>query len=166
MGGWQPPKPPDIGLMASFAWNLESPKGAVVALPILPSFDRRELGAIFVGGALGAFARVGLTNLFPSGPASWPWAIFAINVSGAFLLGYLVTRLQDRLPLSTYRRPLVGTGFCGAFTTFSTMQLELLKMVDHHHELLGVGYAFGSLTAGYLAIFGATAIARRVRLRP
>ena len=45
------------------------------------------------------------------------------------MLGYLVTRLQERLPLSTYRRPLLGTGFCGAFATFSTMEVELLKMV-------------------------------------
>ena len=56
--------------------------------------------------------------------------MFAINVGGAFILGYPVTRLQERLPLSTYRRPLLGTGFCGAYTTFSTMQVEMLKMLD------------------------------------
>jgi CrcB protein len=131
----------------------------------LPSLDRRELAAIFLGGMVGAFARVGITQLFPSGPGSWPWAVFAINISGAFILGYLVTRLQERLPLSTYRRPLVGTGFCGAFTTFSTMQLEMLKMLDHHHDGLAFGYALGSLAAGYLAVFGATVISRRIRLR-
>jgi CrcB protein len=129
------------------------------------SLDRRELAAIFAGGAIGAAARVGITELFPAKDGSWPWAVFAINVSGAFVLGYLVTRLQERLPLSTYRRPLAGTGFCGAYTTFSTMQLELLKMLDHHRELLAAGYAFGSLAAGYLAIFGSTVITRRIRLR-
>jgi CrcB protein len=132
---------------------------------VLPNFDRRELAAIFSGGAIGAVARVGITQLFPSKDGSWPWAVFTINVSGAFLLGYLVTRLQERLPLSTYRRPLVGTGFCGAFTTFSTMQLELLKMLDHHRAVLAFGYAFGSLAAGYLAIFSATVLTRRIRLR-
>lgn len=131
----------------------------------LPRLDVRELTSIFVGGAAGAALRVELTNQYPSTATSWPWAVFAINVSGALLLGYLVTRLQDRLPLSTYRRPLVGTGFCGAYTTFSTMQLELLKMLDHRHYGLAAGYAFGSVTAGYLAIFGATVLTRRIRLR-
>lgn len=131
----------------------------------MPHFDRRELAAIFIGGAAGALLRVELARLFPGADAHWPWAIFAINIGGAFVLGYLVTRLQERLPLSTYRRPLVGTGFCGAFTTFSTMQLELLKMIDHARYGLALGYALGSLAAGYFAIFVSTAVVRRVRLR-
>jgi CrcB protein len=107
--------------------------------------------------------RVAVTQLFPAGPTSWPWAVFAINVTGAFILGYFVTRLQERLPLSTYRRPFAGTGFCGAYTTFSTLQLQLLKMLDHHRYGLAAGYAAASLAAGYLAIYTATALVRRVR---
>lgn len=129
----------------------------------LPSLDRRELGAIFLGGAAGALLRVKLSNAYPSAATGWPWTVFAINVSGAFVLGYLVTRLQERLPLSTYRRPLAGTGFCGAFTTFSTMQLELLEMLQHHRYGLAAGYTAGSVAAGYLAVYAATAIVRRVR---
>jgi CrcB protein len=131
----------------------------------MPALDRQELLAIFVGGMAGAALRVELTNAFPTKATNWPWTVFAINVSGAFVLGYMVTRLQDRLPITTYRRPLVGTGFCGAFTTFSTMQLELLKMIDHHVYALAVAYALGSLAAGYLAIFVATSAVRRVRIR-
>ncbi len=128
------------------------------------SLDRRELAAIFVGGAIGALARVALTQAFPTHPGEWPWVTFAINVSGSFALGYMVTRLQERLPLSTYRRPLSGTGFCGAFTTFSTMQVELLQMIERHRYGLAGGYAAASLAAGYLAVYAATAIVRRVRL--
>jgi CrcB protein len=126
--------------------------------------DWRELAAIFAGGALGALARVGLTIAFPDAPAAFPWAVFAVNVSGSFLLGYLVTRLQERLPLSTYRRPLAGTGFCGAYTTFSTMQVELLKMLDHHRYGLAAGYAAASILAGYLAVWAGTVLVRRVRV--
>jgi fluoride exporter len=126
--------------------------------------DWRELAAIFAGGALGALARVGLTLAFPDAGAGWPWAVFAINVSGSFLLGYLVTRLQERLPQSTYRRPLAGTGFCGAYTTFSTMQAELLRMLDHQRYALAAGYAAASILAGYLAIWTGTILVRRVRV--
>jgi CrcB protein len=126
--------------------------------------DVRELAAIFAGGAIGAVARVRLAQAYPAADGRWPWIVFAINVSGAFVLGYFVTRLQERLPLSTYRRPFVGTGFCGAYTTFSTMQLELLKMIDRHRYGLAAAYAGASVAAGVLAVLIATALVRRVRL--
>jgi fluoride exporter len=136
----------------------------VQRLPGLPDVDRRELAAIFAGGAVGALARTEVSELFPSSPTCWPWAVFAINISGAFILGYFVTQLQERLPLSTYRRPFIGTGFCGAFTTFSTMQLELLNMVRHHDYGLAAGYGGASIVLGYLALFTATAMVRRIRM--
>jgi len=129
----------------------------------MPRPDRRELVAIFVGGALGALLRAGLGELDPDPAPAWPWTTFAINVAGAFLLGYLVTRLQERLPLTSYVRPFVGTGFCGALTTFSTMQLELLRMIDAHRYALAAGYASASIVAGFAAIVLATALVRRVR---
>ncbi len=126
--------------------------------------DRRELGAIFVGGALGALARVWLGRTFSGGAPHWPWVTFAINVSGSFALGYFATRLQERLPLSTYRRPLLATGLCGAYTTFSTMQVEIVKIVDDHRYVLAGSYALASVTAGYLAVWTATALVRRTRV--
>lgn len=128
----------------------------------LRGIDGRELAAIFVGGALGAVIRIELARLTSSGGPDWPWSTFAANLSGAFALGYFVTRLQERLPLSTYRRPLVGTGFCGALTTFSAMQLELLRMLDDHRFGLAAGYAGASIGAGYVCVHLATALVRRV----
>jgi CrcB protein len=129
----------------------------------MPSRDRRELAAICAGGVIGALARVGLLQVgLPVAPA-WPWATFAVNILGAFLLGYFTTRLQERLPLSAYRRPLLGTGFCGALTTFSTVQVELLKMLDVHRYGLAAGYATASVALGYASVQLATAFARRVR---
>jgi CrcB protein len=126
--------------------------------------DRRELAAIFAGGAVGALARAGLVQLVPGGAPGWPWITFALNVLGAFLLGYFVTRLQERLPLSAYRRPLLGTGFCGALTTFSTMELELVQILDAHRIALAAAYAAASLAAGYLAVALASGLVRRVRV--
>jgi CrcB protein len=130
----------------------------------MASFDRRELGAIFLGGAVGALLRVWLGEEFTGAVAGWPWVTFSINVTGSFALGYFATRLQERLPQSTYRRPLLGTGFCGAYTTFSTMQVEILKMIEHDRYGLAAGYAAASITAGYLAIWVATATVRRTRV--
>jgi CrcB protein len=128
------------------------------------NLDRRELSAIFLGGATGALLRVWLGEEFSGAATSWPWVTFAINISGSFALGYFATRLQERLPQSTYRRPLLGTGFCGAYTTFSTMQVEILTMLEHGRYGLAVTYAAASIAAGYLAIWVAIAMVRRVRV--
>jgi fluoride exporter len=128
-----------------------------------PGIDRPELLAIACGGALGALARVGLAQAFPTSAGGWPWATFAVNMAGALMIGYFVTRLQERLPVSTLRRPLLGTGLCGALTTFSTVQIELLRMVDQHRIGLAAGYLMASVIGGYLAVFVSSAAVRRVR---
>jgi CrcB protein len=112
--------------------------------------DRRELLAVFVGGYVGALARAGLVEALPRG------AILMANVVGTFALGYFVTRLQERLPLSVYRRPFLGTGFCGALTTFSTVQVELLDMRVGEAVL----YAAASVAAGLAAMAVATNLVR------
>jgi fluoride exporter len=128
-----------------------------------PGIDLRELLAIAGGGAIGALARIGLAQAFPTSAGHWPWATFAVNIAGALMLGYFVTRLQERLPVSTLRRPLLGTGLCGALTTFSTVQIELLKMADSHRYGLAVGYLLASVIGGYLAVFTTSVLVRRVR---
>jgi fluoride exporter len=130
----------------------------------LPRTDRREMAAIFAGGALGTLLRAALAEAFPHPPTAWPWPTFAVNIVAAFLLGYFVTRLQERLPLSSYRRPLLGTGLCGGLSTFSTMQVEILKMLDAHAWSLAAGYAAASVAAGYAAVHLATVMVRRVRV--
>jgi fluoride exporter len=113
--------------------------------------DARELAAVFCGGFAGAIARAEVAEALPAPAGGWPWATFLVNVAGAFLLGWAVTRLQERLPLSAYRRPLLGTGFCGALTTFSTFQIETLKLIDHGHVPLAVAYLAVSVAAGQAA---------------
>lgn len=127
--------------------------------------DPRLLGAIFAGGALGTLLRAFLADRLPHDLAAWPWPTFAVNVIGAFLLGYFATRLQERLPVSSYRHPLLGTGLCGGLTTFSTMQVELLHMIDAHRFALAGGYAAASVVAGFAAVYLASSLVRRVRVR-
>jgi CrcB protein len=131
---------------------------------IVPRLDRQELAAVFAGGFLGALARGALAQSLPAGDG-WPWATFAVNVAGAALLGYLITRLQERLPPSLYARSLIGTGFCGALTTFSTLMLELLRMLEAGRVGLAAGYLAASLACGLAAVFLSTKLVRRARLR-
>jgi fluoride exporter len=128
--------------------------------------DYRELAAVFVGGALGTLARAALQAVAVRDPEHWPWATFAVNIVGAFLVGYFTTRLLERLPLSSYRRPLLGTGLCGGLTTFSTMQVETLKMIEHGHWAMAAAYTGSSIVLGLLAVHLATGLVRRARVRP
>ncbi len=127
--------------------------------------DYRELAAVFVGGALGTLARAALSTVVMREPAGWPWATFIVNIVGAFLVGYFTTRLLERLPLSSYRRPLLGTGLCGGLTTFSTMQVETVTMIQHGQWATAAAYSTSSIVLGLLAVHLATALVRRVRVR-
>src|ERR1700737_4197559 len=99
-------------------------------------FDGRELAAVFAGGFVGTIARAEVADALPYSTGRWPGGRFTVNTVGAFMLGYFTPRLQEPLPLSSYRRPLLGTGFCGGLTTFSTMQVETVKMIEHGHWAL------------------------------
>jgi CrcB protein len=125
------------------------------------TLDRREVAAIFAGGFIGAIGRAQLAEALPHDSGHWPWATFIVNLAGAALLGYFTTRLQERLPLSAYRRPFLGTGICGGLTTFSTMEVELLTMIDDGHLGLAAAYASSSALAGFAVVAVATNLTRR-----
>lgn len=123
-------------------------------------FDLRLLGAIYIGGMIGALARVGLAEAAPHGPSAWPWATFVVNMAGALLLGYFVARLHDH-PEDSLAHPFLTTGICGTLTTFATLQLELFEMVDAGHLALAAGYIAVTLGAGYLLVRLGIALERR-----
>lgn len=101
---------------------------------------------VAVGGALGTLARVGTDLVLPATPGGWPVATLLVNVSGALLLGVVLTRLRDhRL------RALLGTGVLGAWTTFSTFAVEL-DVLLRTRPAVALGYAATSVLAGLVAV--------------
>lgn len=128
--------------------------------------DRRVLVAVFAGGFVGALLRAGLVELLPAGGPRWPWATFAANVAGTFTLGCVVAGLQRIDPPRPRLGALLGTGLCGALTTFSALQLELLAMLDAARFALAAGYAGASVAAGLLAVALATMLVGRSGARP
>jgi CrcB protein len=127
------------------------------------SVARVRLLAVLAGGGLGALARAGLAEALPTQPGSWPWATFTANIAGALLLAWLTTRLTEMAAPARYARLLLGTGFCGALTTFSTLQVETIRLAKSGHVGMAAAYAAASLTAGMLAAVLATIAARRRR---
>lgn len=103
---------------------------------------------LFVGGGTGTLARYGVSAWFQSNKWSvgFPWHTFAINVAGSFLLGVLAIACKDRPNLLL----LLGTGFCGGFTTFSTFSLEGIKLMEDERLGAAIFYLLGSVVAGVL----------------
>jgi CrcB protein len=113
------------------------------------SQDIRTIAAVFLGGAAGTVARAALATAAVPDPGRWPWPTFAANILGTILLGFLGTRLAT----SDLRRPLLGTGFCGGLTTFSTVQVETLLMLEHRHYLLAASYTVAGIVIGLAAVY-------------
>jgi CrcB protein len=120
------------------------------------------VAAVFAGGFTGAILRVAVTDAWAREPATWPWATFLVNVAGAFALGWLLARLREQpAGRRRYLRPLLGTGLCGALTTISALELELLRMLDAGAVVLAAAYALVSMAAGVAAVALAARLARR-----
>jgi CrcB protein len=118
------------------------------------------IAVIALGGAAGTLGRVELGRLIPTTTNGFPWPTFAANITGAFIIGLVVVLVLDRLPPTRYVRPLVGTGFCGGLTTFSTLAVEIDLLVKAGRVGLAIGYLAASLGAGMIAVFAGMAVAR------
>ncbi|MGH8905901.1 MAG: fluoride efflux transporter FluC [Egibacteraceae bacterium] len=86
----------------------------------------RRYTPVAAGGALGAGARYLVISRYPTAPGVFPWATLSVNVSGAFLLGMALTLIAKRCPRWQGWQPFLCTGVLGAYTTFSTVSLELV----------------------------------------
>lgn len=121
-----------------------------------------DLAFVFLGGAVGATARVSLATTFPADAAAFPWTTFAENVVGAFLLALLMTVLVRKAVLDRRIHLAIGTGALGAFTTYSTFAIELDHLLTDGSVWIAVIYATASLVVGVLAAAGGLLLGRRL----
>lgn len=126
------------------------------------------LFAIAIGGALGALGRYAITVAMPAPAGQMPWGIFLINISGAAGLGFLLTLVAEQFPRARLARLLIGTGFIGAYTTFSTWMVDVVTLVRSGAVAAALADLALSLVAGLVAVIigmaAARAIVRRRRL--
>jgi CrcB protein len=117
--------------------------------------------AISAGAVLGANARyqIGLWAAARWGSA-FPWGTLLINVTGSFVLGFYLTLVTERFTGRAATRLFVATGFCGAYTTFSTFSYETVALVQHGALVPAALYVLSSLVLGFLAV-GAGIVAAR-----
>ncbi|HJQ00711.1 MAG TPA: CrcB family protein [Jatrophihabitans sp.] len=149
---------------------------AVSSSPFGPSRRRRRprlrwdvLLVVFVGGCLGGWARYRITSTWPTPNGRFPWATFDVNIAGAFILALVVVAATE-LVSSRYLRPLLGTGFCGAFTTFSSIVVTADLLFAHHQPQIAVAYLAASIVGGLAAasiglVLGRAVATKRRRAR-
>ena len=113
---------------------------------------------VALGCALGGVARFLLgkgVNAQPWAADGFPWATLIINVAGSVCLGIVAEFYLER-ESSSFRMEiylLLGTGFCGGFTTFSRFSLEMLNLIKAGAILPSIGYALGSVIISLLGVF-------------
>ena len=125
------------------------------------------LAAVFLGGVAGGLARYGITEIWPVRPDTFPWPTFGINTCGAFALALLLVGVKIVWPTQTYLRPLLGTGFLGAFTTFSAVTTTSQQLLAHGLVGTATAYLVASLAAALVAtsfglLLGRAVAARRI----
>jgi CrcB protein len=113
---------------------------------------------VAVGGAAGSVARW-IVGQALAGPArALPWGTLAVNVAGSLVLGLVLAAWPAERPSAA--RLLLGVGFCGGFTTFSTFSAELVAMLERGQGTRAGAYAVASLAAGVLATLAGLALGR------
>ena len=126
--------------------------------------DRRArpdvLAVIAIGGMLGATARFKLSEALPTNAGRFPWATFWTNLSGSFLLGFLLSVLLQRFPPTRYIRPFLATGILGAYTTMSTYTVETALLIKDGHAATALLYGIGSVAAGTCLAYAGIVAAR------
>ena len=119
--------------------------------------------AVAAGGAIGSVARYlvnisPLTNVFEK----FPFPTFLINVSGSFLIGFFLILLTDRFDPPDFLRMAIMVGFLGAFTTFSTFEMEIYGLIKEGETVSALAYLFLSIGVGFVGLLGGVWLGRQM----
>jgi fluoride exporter len=118
--------------------------------------------SLAVGGALGAVARYSISLGLPTEMGRFPWGTFIENISGSFALGFLLILVIEQFPRGRLARPVIGTGFLGAYTTFSTFMVEAVDLVRDGYPGMAAAYLVASLIVGLVVVWVGMTSARVV----
>jgi fluoride exporter len=124
------------------------------------------IAVIALGGGLGSIARYGMARVWPTPTDGFPWATFTTNILGSLALGLLMVLVIEVWPPQRYRRPFIGVGIIGGFTTFSTYMSETRGLLATHHFARADAYALTSLLAGLAAVWTGIVLARLAVHKP
>ncbi len=109
--------------------------------------------AISLGAIVGALSRyylvLSISNWWGD---SFPWGILIVNISGCWLMGLIYGLATNRaIPISSELYAMLTTGGLGAYTTFSTYGLDIIKLLEQKW-ILGISYAVGSSVLGIIGV--------------
>ncbi|MDQ3798284.1 MAG: fluoride efflux transporter CrcB [Acidobacteriota bacterium] len=127
----------------------------------MPAEAFTRILSVAIGGACGALARYALNLLLAKTFSHFPFATFFINVTGAFLIGFLLVFFADKFTAAENLRLAVIVGFLGAYTTFSTFEMEIFELVREREFATAFLYLFSSVLIGFAGVAGGVWLAKR-----
>lgn len=119
------------------------------------------VGAVSVGGAIGALSRWALESAWPAPPGGFPVTTFAINVVGCLLMGVLVVLVTEAREAHPIVRPFLGVGVLGGFTTFSSYAVEAQQLVVGPHLAVAGLYLLLTVVGALVAVIIGLTVTRR-----
>ncbi|KEA63888.1 CrcB protein [Marinobacterium lacunae] len=117
---------------------------------------------VALGGAVGAMGRYWVSGVLNNAENKLPLGTLTVNVLGSFLMGVCFVLVLERAKLSPEMRPLLMTGFMGAFTTFSTFSLEAVALIQEGHIMSALIYISLSLLLCLAALYVGLALTRLI----